>query len=234
MYSGKIVLITGTSRGIGNYLAQCFLRKNAVVFGISRSEVEFNHRNFHYLKCDITINSEVVKAVRQIKERCGRLDILINNAGIASMNSSLLMPEHAAKKIMDVNFIGTFNMSRECAKLMIKNNYGRIVNFSTVAVPMCLEGEAIYSSSKAAVSEFSKVFAHEVARFNITVNVIGPSPILTDLIANIPKEKIQQLVEKMPIKRLGEFKDVENVVDFFVSDKSDYITGQTVYLGGVS
>jgi 3-oxoacyl-[acyl-carrier protein] reductase len=125
-------------------------------------------------------------------------------------------------------------MSRESAKLMMKQKYGRIINFSSVAVPMNIEGEAIYASSKAAIETFSKVFAREVASYGITVNVIGPSPILTDLIAKVPEQKIQDLVNKMPLKRLGEFRDVENVIDFFASEASSYITGQVIYLGGVS
>ncbi len=99
---------------------------------------------------------------------------------------------------------------------------------------MHIEGEAIYASSKAAIEEFSRVFAREVARFGSTVNVIGPSPIMTDLIAKVSPEKIQNLVNKMPLSRLGEFKDVENVIDFFASEASQYITGQVIYLGGVS
>ncbi|MFM5947278.1 MAG: SDR family oxidoreductase [Dolichospermum sp.] len=120
--------------------------------------------------------------------------------------------------------------SRHCVHI----RSSRIINFSSVAVPMHIQGEAIYASSKAAIEEFSQIFAREVAKFGITVNVIGPSPIMTDLIAKVSPEKIQNLVNKMPLSRLGQFQDVENVIDFFASEASQYITGQVIYLGGVS
>jgi 3-oxoacyl-[acyl-carrier protein] reductase len=233
-YKDRIVLITGTTRGIGYYLAKRFLEKQAIVCGFARSETSLKHERYYHYQGDVADIEDVKRALQEIRKKFSNLDILINNAGIASMNPCMLMPETVAKKILDVNVIGVFNLSRESAKLMIKKKYGRIINFSSVAVPMYLEGEAIYASSKAAIVEFSKIFAREMARSGITVNVIGPSPIMTDLLANVPEEKIQSLISKMPLSRLGEFRDVENVVDFFASETSDYITGQVIYLGGIS
>ena len=117
--------------------------------------------------------------------------------------------------------------------MMRKKTNGKIVNFSTVASPLNLEGEAIYASSKAAVQKFSQVAAKEFAPFGITVNCIGPTPIKTDLIKAVPKDKIDILLNSQAIKRLGLKEDVLNVIDFFLSDKSDFITGQTIYLGGI-
>jgi len=234
LYQDRIVLITGTTKGIGLYLTKSFLDKQAIVCGFARSESSLRHERYYHYQGDVTNIEDVTPVLQEIRKKFRRLDILINNAGIASMNPSILMPESIAKKIFDINMLGVFNMSRESAKLMMKEKYGRIINFSSVAVPMHIEGEAIYASSKAAIEEFSKIFAREVARYGITVNVIGPSPIMTDLIAKVPEDKIQNLVNKMPLSRLGEFRDVENVVDFFASEASDYITGQVIYLGGVS
>ena len=107
------------------------------------------------------------------------------------------------------------------------------MNFSTVAVPMNLDGEMIYASSKSAVEKMTKIMAKELASFNITVNAVGPSPIYTDLIKVVPKDKIQELLDKQAIHRLGTFEDLENVIDFFISDKSNFITGQIIYLGGL-
>ncbi|NWF58832.1 MAG: SDR family oxidoreductase [Fischerella sp.] len=234
LYQDRIVLITGTTKGIGFYLAKCFLEKQAIVCGFARSESFLRHERYYHYQGDVTNIEDVTRVLQEVRKKFRRLDILINNAGIASMNPCILMPETSAKKILDINMLGVFNMSRESVKLMMKEKYGRIINFSSVAVPMHIEGEAIYASSKAAIEEFSKIFAREVARYGITVNVIGPSPIMTDLIAKVPEEKIQNLVKQMPLSRLGEFRDVENVVDFFASEASDYITGQVIYLGGVS
>ena len=116
---------------------------------------------------------------------------------------------------------------------MAAKKNGRIINFSTVAVPLNLEGEAIYASSKAAIVSLTKILAKELASFNITVNAIGPTPIETDLIKNIPQNKIDDLLKKQAINRFGNFKDVHNVIDFFLKKESDFVTGQIVYLGGL-
>jgi 3-oxoacyl-[acyl-carrier protein] reductase len=169
-----------------------------------------------------------------IAMRHGRLDVTVNNAGIASMNHTLLTPVASLEKIMATNFRGTFLVCRESAKLMRKNQFGRIINMGTVAVPLRLEGEAMYAASKAAIVSFTQIFANEIGSFGITCNVVGPTPIDTDLIRAVPKQKIQTIVDRMAIKRLGRLEDVANVVDFLVKPESDFITGQVIYLGGVS
>jgi 3-oxoacyl-[acyl-carrier protein] reductase len=168
-----------------------------------------------------------------IRKKFGKLDVLINNAGMASLNHSLLTPVSTVKKLFDTNFLGTFIVSRQAVKLMQKNKFGRIINFSTVAVPLNLEGEAIYASSKAAIEQFTKIFSKEVSSMGVTVNLIGPTPIQTDLIKAVPKEKIDELLNQQAINRLGEFEDVINVIDFYIKRESNFITGQTIYLGGV-
>ena len=228
------VLITGSRKGIGRFLAETFLQRGYVVFGCSRGESDLEHEFYHHYQCDVADETSVIKLIRSVGKSHGGIDALINNAGIASMNHILSTPASTAKKLMDINFIGTVLCCREVAKLMMrKNNNGKMVNFSTVASPLNLEGEAIYASSKAAVQKFSQVAAKEFAPFGITVNCIGPTPIETDLIKAVPKNKIDLLLNSQAIKRLGTKDDVLNVIDFFLSDKSDFITGQTVYLGGV-
>ena len=134
---------------------------------------------------------------------------------------------------METNLIGSFLFCREAAKIMRKHKFGRIVNFSTVAVPLKLEGEAAYVASKAAVESLTDVLAREFADFGITVNCVGPVPIETDLIRAIPEQKIENLVNRQSIKRLGKMEDVVNVVEFFLRRESNFITGQRLYLGGV-
>jgi 3-oxoacyl-[acyl-carrier protein] reductase len=157
---------------------------------------------------------------------------LINNAGIASMNHILLTPMATISKVMDTNVIGTFLFCREAAKLMQKNG-GRIVNFATVATPLNLEGESIYAASKAAVESLTRILARELAPFRITVNAVGPTPVKTDLIRSVPKNKMDALLSRQAIRRFGEFRDISNVIDFMIKAESDFVTGQVVFLGGV-
>jgi 3-oxoacyl-[acyl-carrier protein] reductase len=228
-----IILITGSRKGIGYQLVQHYLNIGCVVIGCSRSESEFNHDNYNHYILDVSDEEKVSLMFYDIRKKFGRLDVLINNAGMASLNHSLLTPVSTVKKLFDTNFLGTFIVSRQAVKLMQKNKFGRIINFSTVAVPLNLEGEAIYASSKSAVEEFTKIFSKEVSSMGVTVNLIGPTPIQTDLIKAVPKIKIDELLIQQAIKRLGEFEDVINVIDFYIKKESNFITGQTLYLGGV-
>lgn len=233
MSETEVVLITGTRKGIGRHLAEHFVRKGAIVEGCSREAPDWELPNYTHHCLDVANEVQVKALLSSIQKRHGRLDILINNAGIASMNHILLTPAATIDRIMSANFQGTFLFCREAAKVMRRRRYGRIVNLSTVAVPLRLEGEAIYAASKNAVLTFSQILARELAEFGITCNVIGPTPIETDLIRNVPKDKIELIINQLAVKRLGRFEDVANVVDFFVKPESDYITGQVIYLGGV-
>jgi 3-oxoacyl-[acyl-carrier protein] reductase len=230
----RVVLITGTSRGIGKYLAEHYLAQGDYVIGCSRAESTLEAVE-HYLHFQLDVSDEpsVKRMFAEINRTYRRLDVLINNAGIASMNHILLTPAKTVKNIFDTNFIGTFLFCREAARLMKKNGFGRIVNFTTVAAPLKLEGEAVYAASKAAVISFTQIIARELAPFGITANAVGPTPVSTDLIKAVPPEKIERLVERQAIKRLGELRDVSNVIDFFIQPESDFITGQVVFLGGV-
>lgn len=228
------ILITGSRKGIGRFLAETFLARGYQVFGCSRGDSDLDHEFYQHYKCDVANEASVIKLIRSIGKSHGGIDMLINNAGIASMNHILSTPGTTITKLMDTNFRGTVLFCREVAKLMMrKKTNGKIINFSTVASPLNLEGEAIYASSKAAVQKFTQIAAKEFAPFGITVNCVGPTPIKTDLIKAVPKDKIDLLLNSQSIKRLGIKEDVLNVIDFFLSDKSDFITGQTIYLGGV-
>lgn len=228
----KTIFITGNRKGIGLHLTRYYLEQGYHVLGCSRTESQFSHENYRHFICDVADEKNVKEVIRQAKKAFGGIDILINNAGIASLNHSLLTPGSTVKKVFETNFYGSFFFSRECAKVM-RNTGGRIVNFSTVAVPLDLEGEMIYASSKAAVEKMTTILAKELSGFNITVNAIGPSPIYTDLIKTVPRDKIDELLKQQTIHRLGELEDVENVIDFFISPKSNFITGQIIYLGGL-
>lgn len=234
--SGRIILITGTRKGIGEQLAKHYLAEGDTVIGCSRTTPEWptqEKENYTHFLADVS-NEKAVKPIFSfIRREYGRLDVLINNAGIASMNHSLLTPLESVENVLHTNTIGTFLFCREAAKLMKNHKTGRIVNFSTVAVPLKLEGEAIYAASKAAIVSLTQVLAREYANFAITVNAVGPVPIKTDLIRSVPETKLEKLLERQAIHRYGTFEDVQNVIDFFLRPESNFITGQVIYLGGI-
>lgn len=229
----RIIIITGTRKGIGRYLAEQYLQEGDIVYGCSRRICDIEHPNYHHTRLDVSEEAEVISFVRNVYKNHKHIDILINNAGCASMNHFLLTPYDTAKKVFNTNFFGTFLMCREVAKYMVKNKSGRIVNYSTVAVALNLHGELVYSASKAAIEQLTRVLADEIGESGITVNAVGPTPIDTDLIKNVPENKLQDLLSHQCIKRFGQFEDVKNVIDFFLKPESNFITAQTIYLGGV-
>jgi len=233
MTENKVVLITGARKGIGRALVEHYVARGCRVVGCSRSPFEGEFPNYRHHCLDVIDEPKVKGMFSEIRKHEGRLDVLINNAGVASMNHSLLTPIAAVNSMMETNFTGTFLFCREAARLMQLNRYGRIVNFTTVAVPLKLEGEAVYAASKAAVISLTQILAREFADFGITVNAVGPTPIKTDLIRGVPLDKLDALIARQAVKRYGELRDVIQVVDFFLQPASDFITGQVIFLGGV-
>jgi len=229
----KVILITGTRKGIGKELAEYYLNLGCVVIGCSRGSGTIVNSDYRHHELDVSNEKDVVKMVRTTKKEFSRIDILLNNAGIASMNHFLTTSYNTVQNIFNTNFLGTFIFSREVSKVMMKQKYGRIVNYTTVASALRLEGEAVYAASKGAIENFTQTISKEVAPYNITVNAIGPTPVETDLIKTVPKDKIAALLDKQAIKRFGTFEDIKNVIDFFIDDKSEFITGQIIYLGGI-
>lgn len=230
----RIIIITGTRKGIGKELALYYLDNNDIVIGCSRGNSSIDNSNYRHFSLDVSDEKAVVSMIRSVKKEFGKIDVLLNNAGIASMNHFLTTSYETVKNIFSTNFFGTFLFSREVSKVMMKQKSGRIVNFTTIATPLSLEGEAIYASSKSAIENLTQTISKELATFNVTVNAIGPTPIETDLIKAVPKDKIEELLNKQTIKRFGTFGDIKNVINFFIDKKSDFITGQIIYLGGVN
>ena len=234
MSARRVILITGTSRGIGRGLAEYYLEKGELICGCSRAPSTIEHPGYFHFVLDVSDEKAVTSMVRTVVRTHGKIDGLLNNAGIASMNHALLSTSATAQAIFATNFHGTFLFCREVAKAMVRRKTGRIVNFATVATPLRLEGESLYAASKAAVESFTQVLARELGPAGVTVNAIGPTPVQTDLIKSVPKVKMDALLARQAIQRFGTVSDVINVVDFFLSAQSDFVTGQIIYLGGVT
>ncbi len=232
--TARRVLVTGASRGIGAALVSRFLAAGDVVFGCGRSTAETTDARYTHYVADVASEDAVREMCNDIRSRAGGLDVLVNNAGVARMNALALTPPADARQVVDTNVLGVFNCTHQGIRLLRKSSCARIVNLTTVAVPLRLEGEAIYAASKAAVESLTRITAKEVGRMGITCNAVGPSPIRTDLIAKVPSAKLDALVALQAIPSWATVDDVYNLVEFFLRPESRMITGQVVYLGGIS
>ena len=229
-----VMLITGTRKGIGRHLAETYAKRGYFVEGCSRGDASFEAEGYLHTAMDVSDEKAVKSWITSIGRRHGRIDCVLNNAAIASMNHVLLTPAATANRMLAVNVTATMLVCRDAAKVMMRRRYGRIVNFTTIVDPIGLAGEAIYAASKAAVVTFTRILAFELGAWGITCNSFGATPIMTDMIRGVPQEKIDAVVNGLAIKRLGTVQDCVNVCDFFINPLSDNITAQVVYLGGVS
>jgi 3-oxoacyl-[acyl-carrier protein] reductase len=226
------VLITGTTRGLGQYLAEHYLEAGDQVIGCGRSDPSVRHERYTHETLDVTDEAAVGKLAAIIRRRFGGLDVLINNAGVASMNAIALTPPSAARRVVETNFISAVALTHAAIRLMRRSTAGRIVNISTIAVPLRLEGEAIYAASKSALEMFTRIAARELGSMGITCNAVGPSVVRTRLTEGVPQEKLDRLVRAQAVQTMATPADVANVIDFFLRPESRLITGQVVYLGG--
>ena len=232
---GRIVIVTGARRGIGRGVAEHLLKRGYRVAGVARSTDCWSAPGFSYRPMDVCDERQVRTTFSGIRKEEGEVYGLVHCAGQGPItNHSMLMPSTTMNRFLEQNVVGTFIVNREVAKLLRRSGVGRIVNTSSVAVPLALKGDGAYVASKRAVERMSQVMARELAPLGITVNLVGPGPIPTDGLARVPEEQLQETVAALPIPGFGRVEDVANVVDFFLDPKSDAISGQVVYLSGVA
>ncbi len=227
------VLVTGTSRGLGLGLAHHLLGQGHAVVGCARGPSPISHTSYTHVQADVTEERAVAGVMQVVRTRLGGLDVLVNNAGIGRMLPLALTPAATARSVLEVNFMGSFLLMQAAIRLLRSSKAGRIVNLTSIAAPLRLEGEAIYASAKAAVEMLTRIAARELGPMGITCNAIGPSPIRTNLIENVPEEKLQAIIARQSIGRWATPEDVFNVIDFFLSPTSGMVTGQVIYLGGI-
>jgi 3-oxoacyl-[acyl-carrier protein] reductase len=163
----------------------------------------------------------------------GSLDIAVNNAAVLTSQYSMIMSPVAARQMLDTNLFGPFLVSREAAKLMKRNRWGRIVNIGSMASVLEPSGDSVYAACKAGLVTMSNVMAREFADLGITCNTLGVTAIETDMLSQLPRERIDQVVAGLPLPGYATAEDITNVVDFFASQASSNVTAQTIFLGGV-
>lgn len=229
-----VILITGVSRGIGRFLAAEYVKKDFEVVGCSRGPIEdLSAENFTHIKADITVETEVIQLFSQIRKKFGRLDIAINNAAVnPTISLALMTSMSSAMATLQTNVLGTFVISREAAKLMMRAKFGRIINFSSMAAKHEVIGEAIYSASKSAIHSMTRVMAKEFYQYGITCNVVAPSAIKTDMMNAVNAQALQEVLNRNAIPKVGQMEDISNTVAWLIKPESQAITGQIIYLGG--
>ncbi|MBV8716030.1 MAG: SDR family oxidoreductase [Chloroflexi bacterium] len=224
------MLVTGTSRGIGQSIAHYFASTGDLVLGCSRGDLTELPPNYHHTRVDVTDEAQVRGWVRDSKRRFGRIDVLINNVGL--VKSSLLVPVLPLELFDDFYrsiLKATFLVSREAAKAMIPQRFGRIINIGSTMTALHEPGTGGYSSAKAGVVELTKVLARELAAYNITCNVVSPSLMLTQTSADMGLEWRERILNLQTIKRPLQTEELCHVISFFASGASSCITGQVLH-----
>ena len=240
--TGRTALVTGAGRGIGREIALTLAREGvdiAVNYNSSESaaretaeQIEAMGRKAVLLPCDVADFKASGEMVQRAVESFGRLDILINNAGITRDNLLLRMTEEEFDAVLDTNLKGCFHLIRHVAKVMLKQRYGRIVNLSSISGVLGNAGQANYSASKAGIIGLTKSAARELASRNITVNAIAPGFIDTEMTKDLSDSVKESILAQTPMRRFGSTKDIAEAAKFLVSDYAAYITGQVIQING--
>jgi 3-oxoacyl-[acyl-carrier protein] reductase len=240
-FTGKVVLVTGSSRGIGAEMikafgvhgAQCVVNYVADGQGKNKADAMDVAQELEeplVIECDVTQPAQVEAMMKQIQDRHGGLDILVNNSGIISDRTVKKMSMDEFESVIRVNLIGTFIVTQKAGAIL--RGGGRIINMSSVSGQMGLFGQANYSSSKAGIIALTKVSAREFARQNITVNAIAPGFIDVGMSKGMPGEVAQNFIKQIPLGRLGDVSEIVNAALFLASPMASYITGQVLNVNG--
>ena len=242
MEEKKVAFITGGSRGIGKEVALKFADNgyNIVINYVSdktdtqKLEEEFTKKGVESLiiKADVTNTEQIDKLVNEVIEKFGKIDVLVNNAGVTKDNLLMRMSEEEFDKVIEVNLKGTFIVTKAVIKYMMKKRSGSIVNLSSVVGVVGNAGQTNYSASKAGIIGFTKSVAKELASRNIRANAVAPGFIETDMTAVLSDSVKENIHNQIPLKRMGSAKEVANLIYFLGSEESSYITGQVINVDG--
>jgi 3-oxoacyl-[acyl-carrier protein] reductase len=242
MLGNKVALVTGGSRGIGRAIALDLAKNGASVavnFAGSEAkanevvdEIKANGGNAFAIKADVSNGDEVQQMIKEVISQFGKLDILVNNAGITRDNLLMRMKDTEWDDVINTNLKGVFLCTKGVTRQMMKQRSGRIINIASVVGVSGNAGQANYVAAKAGVIGLTKTTAKELASRNITVNAVAPGFITTDMTDELPEDVKTEMLKQIPLAKLGEPSDIANIVTFLASEKSKYITGQTVHVNG--
>lgn len=232
MTDRPIMVISGTSKGIGRGLAEHFVSRGYMVVGCSRGPATIINDFYCHYEIDINDSTQVRTWIRTVKRNHGRIDVLVCNAGVAPADLLLTMTsDEVLDSVLSVNIRGSFILCREVSKVMMLQQSGRIITMSSMAVGLHEEGTSAYSASKSAIVEMTKILAKELAPRGITCNVLAPSMVMTDLVEGLGSAVIARAMDKLTLKRALSINEIANVVEFFAAPESRCITGQVVHMG---
>ena len=228
------VLITGTSRGLGKALAEQFLKEGLVVYGCSRQASSIDHQDYRHFTVDVSDERGVVSMIMQITALKVPVNLLINNAGLTQASIGILTRTESAQDILRTNLLGNFLVSRETLKLMQRQRYGRIVNFSSINVPLGSVGSALYNASKAGVEAMAKVLTRECGNVDITINTLGLSLVAgSGMLDALSPKALAAKQEALLKPKVLEVEEIMHAINFFASPLARNISCQTVYFGGL-
>lgn len=241
-FEDKIVLVTGASRGIGQAISKHFAQAGATVIGTATTQAgadgitatlsEFGNRQSYGLQLNVADKESIKTLIATVANRAGAPTILVNNAGITKDNLSLLMNEEEWLDVIETNLTSVFRLTKACLKPMFRARWGRIISIGSVVASSGNSGQINYSAAKAGICGFTRSLAQEVASRGITVNVVAPGFIETDMTNELPETVRDEMLKRVPIKKLGHVDDIAETVLFLASDGAKYITGETIHVNG--
>lgn len=237
-FEGKVVLVTGASRGIGRAIAETFVARGAKVIGTATSESgaeaisSYLGANGKGFALNVVDAQSIDSVLVSIRAEFGEIDILVNNAGITRDNLLMRMKDDEWQDILNTNLTSVFRLSKAVMRAMMKKRFGRIITIGSVVGTMGNAGQANYAAAKAGLIGFSKSLAREVASRGITVNVVAPGFIETDMTRALTDDQRAGILSSVPANRLGDAKEIASAVAFLASDEAGYITGETLHVNG--
>lgn len=230
----KVAVITGGAKGLGQAIAESFAKEGAIVIAADMGDLQYEAKNVFGYKLNVTDVEGCKAFFDEVVEKFGKIDILVNNAGITKDAMTRKMTDDQWNAVIDVNLKGVFNLTRYVGPLMEQNNYGSIINISSVVGVFGNIGQANYAATKAGVIGLTMTWAKEFARkgANVRVNAIAPGYIMTDILKTIPQDLLDGFAKLTMLGRLGQPHEIANVALFLASEESSYITGQTINANG--